>query len=143
VVNGGNCLWHDINWVHSVHHAWPCSDAGSPVLFKLKNRLVKSWARRREHASIRAAQLVVTNSEKTRRQVLSLFPVNPENVRTVYLGTDPTWGPPTPAERAKARTWLQISGDRPVVLFVGALSHDQNKGLDTLWSAWRNLCSSS
>ena len=23
VVNGGNCDWHDINWVHAVHHAWP------------------------------------------------------------------------------------------------------------------------
>src|SRR5438105_2091024 len=22
VVNGGNCFWPDINWVHYVHHAW-------------------------------------------------------------------------------------------------------------------------
>ena len=23
VVNGGNCAWPDINWVHAVHAAWP------------------------------------------------------------------------------------------------------------------------
>src|SRR5687768_5118972 len=22
VVNGGNCRWPDVNWVHYVHHAW-------------------------------------------------------------------------------------------------------------------------
>ena len=30
IVNGGNCNWPDINWVHYVHHAW--RDVGAVVL---------------------------------------------------------------------------------------------------------------
>ena len=30
VVNGGNCAWPDINWVHAVHAAWPVQDDGAP-----------------------------------------------------------------------------------------------------------------
>jgi glycosyltransferase involved in cell wall biosynthesis len=141
LVNGGNCVWPDINWVHSVHEAWPCSDAGSPLLFKMKNRLIKLSARKRERACLQAAQLVLTNSEKTRGEVLSSFHVSPEKIHTIYLGTDPSWGVPTSAERNDARMSLKIAVDCPLVLFVGALSHDQNKGFDSLWSAWRSLCS--
>jgi glycosyltransferase involved in cell wall biosynthesis len=67
--------------------------------------------------------------------------VSPENVHTVYLGCDPAWGPITPGEKKAARDRLTCRDGRPTVLFVGALSHDQNKGLDTLLSAWRILCS--
>src|SRR4029450_13052941 len=30
VVNGGNCDWPDINWVHAVHASWPVVDSGAP-----------------------------------------------------------------------------------------------------------------
>src|SRR5579864_1200366 len=30
VVNGGNCVWGDINWVHYVHAAWPPRPCGGP-----------------------------------------------------------------------------------------------------------------
>jgi glycosyltransferase involved in cell wall biosynthesis len=140
VVNGGNCSWPDINWVHSVHHAWPCTDMRSPTIFKIKNRLAKGYARRSERLGIRAARVVLANSERTRQHVISFFQIDPDKVYTVYLGTDPILGPPTTAARAAARKWLRSAEDRPLVLFVGALSYDQNKGLDTLGSAWRTLC---
>src|SRR5689334_5654567 len=30
VVNGGNCPWPDINWLHAVHASWPVRDDGAP-----------------------------------------------------------------------------------------------------------------
>ena len=32
VVNGGNCRWPDINWVHALHAAWPVRDDGARVV---------------------------------------------------------------------------------------------------------------
>ena len=140
VVNGGNCIWPGVNWVHCVHDSWPCFDDGAPAWFKLKNRVVKLWSRRRERVSIRAARVVVANSEKTRRELIDRIGVSPQRVRTIYLGSDPSWQPATLTERQQARTWLRQADRRPLVAFVGALSHDHNKGFDTLWAAWRRLC---
>jgi glycosyltransferase involved in cell wall biosynthesis len=141
LVNGGNCSWPDINWVHSVHHAWPCVDHQAPVWFKIKNRSLKYLDRRRESRALRVARLIFANSEQTKRQLVNLCNINPDKIHTVYLGHDPSSGPPAPAARAAARSWLGISDERPVVIFVGALGHDHNKGLDTLFSAWQILCS--
>jgi hypothetical protein len=132
VVNGGNCLWPDTNWVHCVHHTWPHADGAAPFGFRIRNGIAKNWARHRERSGIRAARLVLTNSEKTRRDVIGLFGIEPHKVHTVYLGTDPMWKPATPAERTAARAWLGKSEQRPLVVFVGALGLDQNKGFDTL-----------
>jgi glycosyltransferase involved in cell wall biosynthesis len=140
VVNGGNCGWPDINWVHAVHRAWPCADEGAPAWFRAKNRLMKRSAVRREALALRGAWLVVANSGLTRGQLLEHHGLDPERVRTVYLGTDPGWAEPDPAERAAARERLGVAPGRPLVVFVGALGHDNNKGLDTLWDAWRSLC---
>jgi glycosyltransferase involved in cell wall biosynthesis len=60
-------------------------------------------------------------------------------IHTVYLGNDPALQPATWDERAAARAKFGITGDRPCILFVGALGYDRNKGFDTLWSAWRFL----
>src|SRR5262249_30760706 len=82
VVNGGCCHWPDVNWVHCLHQAWPCSDRGAPVWFRLKNRLAKAWARRRERAAVTAARVVVANSERTRRDLLSYLGLPPGRVHT-------------------------------------------------------------
>lgn len=140
LVNGGNCAWGDLNWVHCVHHAWPCVDAGAPAWFRAKNRVMKGSARRREGRIVPRARLAIANSEQTRRQLVELVGISPERVRTVYLGADPAHGEPTPEQRATARAWLGKPADRPLVAFVGALGHDHNKGFDTLWAAWRRLC---
>lgn len=140
VVNGGNCLWGDINWVHSVHHAWPCADQGAPLWFRIKNRLVKHISRRKETRAIGAARLVVANSERTRRDLIALLGIPEDRVHAMYLGSEPSWQPPASVERSRARECFAGLGDRPLVVFVGALSYDNNKGFDTLFAAWKELC---
>jgi glycosyltransferase involved in cell wall biosynthesis len=140
LVNGGNCESADLNWVHCVHHAWPCSDSGAPAWFKVKNRLTRRVARARERRSFRAAGVLFANSEKTRRDILACAGIEPERVHTVYLGADPQWTEPAGQERADARAWLACPLEDPVVVFVGALGFDNNKGLDTLLNAWIELC---
>jgi glycosyltransferase involved in cell wall biosynthesis len=140
VANGGNFVSPDINWVHAVHGAWPPSDVGAPLWFRVKNRLWHALACRRERGAIRRARLVVANSERTRRDLVELVGVAVERLHTIYLGGDAE--PAPPRERAEAREWLGVEEARPVVLFAGALGHDHNKGFDTLWRAWRELSSS-
>ena len=140
VVNGGNCEWGDINWVHCVHHAWPCVDRQSPLWFRWKNRMAKQWAIKREAAVIGTAGLVLANSERTRQALIELVGVEPGRIHTVYLGSESGLEPPSGAERAQSRAQFSGLGAKPLVVFVGALSHDCNKGFDTLWSAWTTLC---
>lgn len=142
LVNGGNCLWGDVNWVHCVHHAWVCCDDRAPRWFMVKNRLTKFLSRRSERAAIAAARVIVVNSDRTRQDVLTHLGGDPKRILRVHLGADPSWTPPTSTEREAARRWLNVPRDQPVIAFVGALSHDRNKGLDTLLSAWSRLCQS-
>lgn len=139
LVNGGNCRWADINWVHCVHHAWPRVDEGAPAWFRLKNRLAKTVAKRRERASLREARLVIANSERTRQDLIAHLNLDPERVKKVYLGTDAAWGQATAEERRAARAGLNVPAQIPLLVFVGALGHDRNKGFDTLLAAWRKL----
>src|SRR5437867_3068841 len=87
----GNCPWPDVNWVHSVHHAWPCADETSPLWFKAKNRMVKAVARRDERRAVTIARVVLANSERTRQELTARLEVDPTRVHTVYLGSDNSW----------------------------------------------------
>ena len=142
VVNGGNCRWGDVNWVHYVHAAWrPRGGPGGGALRRIKAAAADRRFRRDERDAIRRARLVVANSERTRRDVIESLDVPPERVHTVYYGADPErFRPPTPEERREARALLGWgeSDDRPAVAFVGALG-DARKGFDTLYGAWRRL----
>ena len=68
--------------------------------------------------------------------------VTPGRIRTVYLGSDPSWTAATSEERTTARAALGLPLDRPVVLFVGAMGTDINKGFDVLWQSWLELAGS-
>src|SRR5262249_7707858 len=85
-------------------------------------------------------RVIVTNSEQTRRDVIAHLGVEPERVQTVYYGGEAAWRPATTEERATARKWLGQPEDRPLVALVGGLGHDERKGFDTLYLAWRELC---
>jgi glycosyltransferase involved in cell wall biosynthesis len=143
LVNGGNCVWPDINWVHYVHSAWSGTNDDAPAWFTFKNRMSCLLGRRCEQSAIGAARVVLANSERTRSDLINHLCLRDERIHTVYLGSDPTWGPATPRERASSRAWLGEPPGRPIVLFAGALGHDERKGFDILWSAWRALCSQS
>ncbi|MEO6212381.1 MAG: glycosyltransferase family 4 protein [Vicinamibacterales bacterium] len=140
VVNGGNCRFADINWVHYVHRAWTGADADAPIWFRAKHRVFGARWRHTETAALRAARIVIANSELTRTHLLTHIGIAPDRVQTIYLGADANLGPATPVERAAARHWLGLTADRPAVAFVGALGLDRRKGFDTLWNAWRRLC---
>jgi glycosyltransferase involved in cell wall biosynthesis len=139
LVNGGNCEWPDINWVHCLHRVWKPSDGSAPLWFKIKNRFEKKLARRNEFRALRIARYVICNSEKTRRALIDRLKVRPQCIRTVYLGADSDWKT-SPSRRELSRTKLKVTAGRPLIAFVGALGHDSNKGFDTLWTAWKRLC---
>lgn len=139
VVNGGNCPWPDVNWVHAVHAVWPVHDAGAPWWTRGRSRRLKQIARVRERAALARARIVVANSHATRRALIEALRVPGERIRTVYPGSDPAWGPPDRAERLSARLALGLARDVPVVAFVGALGADTNKGFDRVWEAWQDV----
>ncbi|HVZ15634.1 MAG TPA: glycosyltransferase family 4 protein, partial [Terriglobales bacterium] len=136
VVNGGNCPWPDINWVHSVHAAWPRFDARAPLWFRAKSEVSKQKARRDELNALQRAKLVIANSQRTRRGLIAIG-IPPEKIQVIYLGSEPDWRPPTNAERQEARKSFGLSQDTNVVSFVGGLGYDCNKGFDTLLAAWK------
>jgi glycosyltransferase involved in cell wall biosynthesis len=139
VVNGGNCEWPDINWVHCLHRNWELVDGGAPMWIRVKNRLEKQIARKNELRALRSARYIVCNSKNTYSAIIELLGSRSQYVKTIYLGADCKWK--TAFERKEpARAWLGIPTDRPLVTFIGALGYDCNKGFDTLWDAWRRLC---
>ncbi|MGH8637362.1 MAG: glycosyltransferase family 4 protein [Burkholderiales bacterium] len=143
VVNGGNCPWPDINWVHALHAAWPVLDGGAPWWSRHRNRRLKASAQLRERKALRKAGMIIANSHATSRAIIEHIGIDPARVRTVYLGSDPAWGAPTVDERAAARAELGLRDGVPVVLFAGALGSDINKGFHLLWEAWQQLTASS
>ncbi len=140
VVNGINCNWPDLNWVHWIHQCWQRPPLNTPLWFKFKHRLETRRAVHLERTTLRDTRLFVANSERTRRDLINLLGVRAERIQTLYLGADSTWKETTPERRNAARAWLGVPPGRPLVAFVGALGYDARKGFDILWRAWKDLC---
>lgn len=140
VVNGGNCPWADVNWVHYVHHAARRPLKQGPWLHRLKHKLAESIGSVKEAASLKIARVIVTNSDITRQQIIANLGVSPAKVFAIRLGAESDWAPPTEPERLRCRALFQQTSGRPLIAFVGAIGYDQNKGLDTVWRAWNILC---
>jgi glycosyltransferase involved in cell wall biosynthesis len=143
VVNGGNCVWPGINWAHYVHRAWSSPESGrrGPLAYRIKDAVAANHAQRTEKAAFERARLIVSNSKRTTSELVKYFAVDPDRVRTVYLGSDPGWGQVSPGERAAARKSLQVDESRGLAVFVGGLGYDDRKGFDVLFRAWETLCS--
>lgn len=139
VVNGGNCVWPGVNWVHCVHHAWAGSKPG-PLPYRLKDAVATARYKRTEKSAFERAHLIISNSKRTTSELVKYFQIDPGRIHTVYLGSDPGWGPVSSDERRAGRNLLQIGESRHVAVFVGALGYDNNKGFDVLFRAWRILC---
>lgn len=139
VVNGGNCLFGDVNWVHYVHAAYsatPRAGVARTAVHHLKHRIFL----RAERRALSRARVVLANSQATRTELLQRFDLDPARVRVVYYGIDPgEFRPADPEERARTRRRLGWDADRPLVAFIGALGDDR-KGFDTLFAAWQLLC---
>jgi glycosyltransferase involved in cell wall biosynthesis len=139
VVNGGNCRWGDVNWVHYVHAAW-MPESSTSGLRKLKEVVSRRLFLTSERAGLKRARIVITNSSRTRRDVVERIGIPETRVQTIYYGVDPgRFRPLSPADRARAKAALEWSAERPVVAFVGALG-DRRKGFDLVLGAWERLC---
>ena len=140
VVNGGNCDWSDVNWVHYVHAAWPPTTSGG-LARRFKAAVSHRRALGRERSQIGRARLVIANSERTRKDLIERVGVTADRIKTIYLGADvDRFRPPSDLERATARAALGWNNDRPVAVFIGAMG-DRRKGFDTLYAAWKLLAS--
>jgi glycosyltransferase involved in cell wall biosynthesis len=142
IVNGGNCSWGDVNWVHYVHAAYrPEVERGALRRWKT------SWSHGRflaaERKALTAARVIVANSLRTRNDVIENFGLPAERVHPVYYGiNDHEFTPPTAESRRAARAALGWDHDRPTAIFVGALG-DRRKGFDVAFAAWEELCGRS
>ncbi|HEX7663397.1 MAG TPA: glycosyltransferase family 4 protein [Polyangiaceae bacterium] len=138
IANGGNCPTPSANWVHYVHAAY------APTSPLLKRRLLNAYAhpvsQLTEAIALRAARVVIANSDRTRNDVLAHFRLPEHRVKTIYYGTDASRFPLVNEEgKREALRALGWVNDRFRVAFVGALG-DRRKGFDTLFEAWRMLC---
>jgi len=136
LVNGGNCDSSDINWVHSVHSAWPRADDRAPLAFRMKSALGKRKAIRDEKKALLASRVLIANSERTKSDLIGLG-IPETAIRVVYLGSSEHWRPATPQARKEARDGYGIPLSHKVIAFVGALGFDCNKGFDTLLRAFQ------
>jgi glycosyltransferase involved in cell wall biosynthesis len=142
VVNGGNCGFGDINWIHYVHNGYASTSDDAPLWVRWKDQLLRRMYRQREARALRSAKLIIANSQASARQVISRVGTPASRVKVVYLGCSPDLRPATVVERTAAREWLKIHPSDRVVAFVGAIAWDERKGFDTLWGAWRKVLAS-
>ncbi|HWZ46211.1 MAG TPA: glycosyltransferase family 4 protein [Candidatus Saccharimonadales bacterium] len=142
IVNGGNCAWPDINWIHLVHAAWEGRVEQSSWLAHIRQWPCRSADLRAESRSLRMARVMVANSEQTRVKVIENLDISPGRVRTIYFGTDTrVFHPATPAEKLMARARLGWPANVLTASFVGSFGYDGRKGFDILFAAWQQLCS--
>lgn len=137
IANGGNCATSDVNWVHSVHHAWPVGQGVGPLSRRLKRQIESRVFKRREARAFRRARLLIANSQRTREDLLEHLRLDPARIHVIPPGADPSWRPVSAEERRDARLQFGITGT--AALFVGALGADDNKGFGPTLDAWRVL----
>lgn len=142
VVNGGNCNWGDVNWVHYVHAAYAREPAPTANFGRrFKERMADAQFCRNERTALLNARVIIANSNRTRQDLVDFVGISQERVRTIYLGVDAgLFRPPSDVDRESIRKELGWFDDRPRVAFIGALG-DRRKGFDRLFAAWEMLCS--
>jgi glycosyltransferase involved in cell wall biosynthesis len=142
IVNGGNCRWFDINWVHYVHAAYEPKVADR-VLWQLKWKAAHRRYLQDERASIGRAKIVIANSVRTKDDLVGRLGIEPDRIHVAHLGIDPDrFRPTSEPERMQLRADLGWPDSRPLVVFIGALG-DRRKGFDTVFQAWQLLCANS
>jgi glycosyltransferase involved in cell wall biosynthesis len=139
LVNGGNCQWPDVNWVHYVHAAYqPDHKAG--LLRQLKGSVSRQMFLDAEKKALNSARVIIVNSDRTKQDLIEKLAIPEQKLHTVYYGIDPqVFYPAIPEERIALRQQLGWPKDKAIVVFIGALG-DRRKGFDTLFTAWEQLC---
>jgi glycosyltransferase involved in cell wall biosynthesis len=135
--NGGNTRWHGATWIHYLHAAY------EPDTQQARARMMARAGRRRyladEARAVTAATAIVCHSRRTAVDETRCYGVARDRLQVVYYGVDgEAFDEITDDARAAARASMDMRGDRPVALFVGALG-DRRKGFDLLFDAWMAL----
>ena len=139
VVNGGNCPWYDVSWVHYLHAAYE-PQTRTTLVRRVKDRVQRGRGLRSERRNLTRARLVVCNSRRTQRDVVERLAVPVSRTKVIYYGIDgERFALVGPDEAQAARQALGWPADQVIILFVGALG-DRRKGFDTLFEAWVDLC---
>lgn len=86
--------------------------------------------------SAQRAQLVLTDSEATRREVIKEFDLHPDKVRSVLLGVDQNYFPRKESELTEVLAPFGLSSGR-YSLFVSTI--EPRKNIANLIAAYRNL----
>ncbi len=141
LVNGGNCQWADVNWVHYLHAAYT-PEIKVSLLKQLKTKITHRYFLQTEKQAIRSAQLVIANSARTQADLSQHLGITDRCIPVFYGIDSALFHPVTPQQQLELRQRLGWSTDRRVVLFIGALG-DRRKGFDTLFEAWQQLCADS
>lgn len=136
VVNGGNCIFGDVNWVHYVHAAY------RPQIRSISRRMKQFIERplllKRERLALLSAKTVITNSNQTKTAVEQAYGISNNRIKTIYYGTDANrFRPASLEERSSLRANFDWD-ESPRVVFIGALG-DRRKGFDILIEAWETL----
>ncbi|MEH1843478.1 MAG: glycosyltransferase family 4 protein [Nostoc sp.] len=141
LVNGGNCQWEDMNWVHYVHASYR-PDNPTGLLRRLKSSVSYQLFLKTERQALQSARVIIVNSDRTKRDLVERLGIAEQRLHKVYYGIDPqVFFPATQQKRLALRQQLRWPCDKPIVVFIGALS-DRRKGFDTLFAAWQQLCAS-
>ena len=139
VVNGGNCPWSDVSWVHYVHAAY-VPENRTTLVRRVKDRFRRGRDLTHERRNLTRARLAVCNSRRTQRDLVERLAVPVSRTRVIYYGIDrERFALVGPDEVRAARQMLGWPADRGHILFVGALG-DRRKGFDTVFEAWIELC---
>ncbi len=139
LVNGSNCAWGDVNWVHYVHAVYqPKSQIG--LLNNWKVSLTHRLAQSQEQRILSLGRVIIANSHKTKEHLVENLQIAASKIAVIYYGIDSqTFCPSEIRQREIRRTELAWALDRPILIFIGALG-DRRKGFDLLFSAWQELC---
>ena len=139
VVNGGNCPWYDVSWVHYVHAAY-APHTRTTLVRRVKDRFRRGRDLRSERRNLSRVRLAVCNSRRTQRDLVERLAIPVSRTQVIYYGIDgERFGRVGPDELRDAREALGWPADRVCILFIGALG-DRRKGFDTLFEAWVELC---
>lgn len=90
-----------------------------PPIERWKSRLLYQFSAQR-------ANLVITVSESSKKDIASFYKIEPDKIRVIYLGVDPLFKPITDSQVITATRTRYFGPDRPYILFVGKLSARRN-----------------
>lgn len=112
---------HDLSFVHHPHYHPPKRVA---------------WLTRELPRTLARADMLITDSEHIRRELIEHFHVREDRVRAIHLGAASSFAPRTARQTAQVLDSYQLRHGQ-YLLFVGTL--EPRKGIDTLLEAWSSL----